>query len=36
MIVDAGDLRAVPEHEEKPTPTPEQIAENKTKWDYTG
>jgi ferredoxin len=35
-IVDVVDARAVPEHEEKPTPTPEQIAENKQKWGYSG
>lgn len=34
-IVDSGDSRSVPEHEEKPTPTPEQITENKEKWGYS-
>ncbi len=35
-VVDASDDREVPEHVEKPAPSPEQIAENKTKWGYTG
>ena len=35
-IVDIADLRAVPEHVEKATPTPEQISENKDKWGYSG
>ena len=35
-IVDVTDGRTVPEHEEKPTPTPEQISENKEKWGYSG
>ena len=34
-IVDVSDVRGVPEHEDKPTPSPEQIAENKTKWGYS-
>ena len=35
-ILDAADDRQVPEHLEKPTPTPQQIAENKEKWGYKG
>jgi ferredoxin len=35
-IVDASDDRQVPEKEEKPRPTPEQIAANKEKWGYSG
>jgi ferredoxin len=35
-IVDATDERGVPEHLEKPTPSPEQISENKDKWGYAG
>ena len=32
----AADERQVPEHLEKPTPTPQQISENKEKWGYKG
>ena len=35
-IVDVADERQVPEKEDKPRPTAEQIAENKAKWGYTG
>ena len=35
-IVDAKDQFEVPEVEELPTPTPEQVAKNKEKWGYTG
>jgi ferredoxin len=35
-IVEVASERQVPEHVEKPKPTPEQVAENKEKWDYTG
>ncbi|MBW2373908.1 MAG: ferredoxin family protein, partial [Deltaproteobacteria bacterium] len=35
-ILDAAADRQVPEHIEKPTPTPQQISENKEKWDYKG
>ena len=35
-IVDAKDDFSVPEVEEKPKPSPEQIDENKTKWGYAG
>ena len=35
-ILDVKDSFVVPEVEEKPKPTPEQIEENKTKWDYAG
>jgi ferredoxin len=35
-IVDVGDERQVPEHVEKPTPTSEQVQENKEKWSYAG
>jgi len=31
-IVDVADQREVPEKEDKPAPTPEQIRENKEKW----
>ncbi|MCG8553721.1 MAG: ferredoxin family protein [Proteobacteria bacterium] len=31
-MVDVQDDFSVAEHEEKPTPTPEQVAENKAKW----
>jgi ferredoxin len=34
-ILDVSDERQVPEHEDKPAPSPEQIAENKTKWGYS-
>ena len=33
-IVDVAEQRQVPEKEDKPRPTPEQIAENKAKWGY--
>jgi ferredoxin len=36
QIVDAKSNFSVPEVEEKPKPTPEQIAENKTKWGFEG
>ncbi|MGB0679295.1 MAG: 4Fe-4S dicluster domain-containing protein [Polyangiales bacterium] len=32
--MDVKDELQVPVHDEKPTPTPEQIAENKKKWGY--
>jgi ferredoxin len=35
-IVEVADEREVPEVEDKPRPTPEQIEENKRKWGYTG
>jgi ferredoxin len=35
-IVDASDQRQVPEHVDKPAPTPDQVASNKTKWGYGG
>ncbi len=35
-ILDAKDQFEVPEVEELPTPTPEQVAKNKEKWGYTG
>jgi ferredoxin len=35
-IVDVTDQRQVPEKEDKPRPTAEQIAENKQKWGYSG
>ena len=35
-IVEVTDERQVPEKEDKPRPTPEQIQENKRKWGYTG
>ena len=35
-IVDVSGERQVPEHVEKPTPTPGQVATNKEKWDYKG
>ena len=35
-IAEQGDDRQVPEKEEKPRPTPEQIQSNKEKWGYTG
>ncbi len=35
-IVDVPDERQVPEKEDKPRPTPEQVAENKKKWGYAG
>ena len=35
-IVDQKDSFQVPEVVEKPKPTPEEIEENKRKWDYTG
>lgn len=35
-IVDEKDLFQVPEKEDKPQPTPEQVAENKRKWGYSG
>jgi ferredoxin len=35
-IVDVTDERQVPEKEDKPRPTAEQIAENKQKWNYSG
>ena len=34
-IVDVAEQRQVPEHVEKPSPTPEQVSENKEKWGYT-
>ena len=33
-IVDVADQREVPEKEDKPAPTPEQIEKNKEKWGY--
>ena len=33
-IVVVADEREVPEKEDKPAPSPEQIEENKKKWDY--
>jgi ferredoxin len=36
QIVDAKGEFSVPEVEEKPKPTPEQIAENKVKWGFEG
>ena len=35
-ILDAKDDFSVPDVEEKPKPTPEQIEENKQKWGYSG
>ena len=35
-ILDDKDSFEVPEVEEKAKPTPEQVEENKTKWDYAG
>jgi len=35
-IVDQVDERKVPEKEDKPRPTPEQISANKEKWGYDG
>ncbi len=35
-IVDASDDRQVPEHAEKPAPTPEQVQENREKWGFPG
>ena len=35
-IVDQTDDRQVPEKEDKPRPTPEQIQSNKDKWGYSG
>jgi ferredoxin len=35
-IVDQADDRQVPEKEDKPRPTPEQIQSNKDKWGYSG
>ena len=35
-IVDVADEREVPEKEDKPRPSQEQIEENKQKWGYTG
>jgi len=35
-IVDVKDAFAVPEVLEKSKPTPEQVEENKKKWNYTG
>ncbi len=35
-MLDAKDDFSVPDVEEKPKPTPEQIEENKQKWGYTG
>ena len=35
-IVEEKDSFQVPEVAEKPKPTPEEIEENKRKWDYTG
>ena len=35
-IVDQKDAFAVPDVDEKPKPTPEQIEENKAKWGYSG
>ena len=35
-IVDTPDDRQVPEKEDKPRPSAEQIAENKQKWSYSG
>jgi ferredoxin len=34
-VVDGKDAFSVPEVEEKPKPTPEQIDENKSKWGYS-
>ena len=34
-IMNVAKERAVPEKEEKPAPTPEQVEENKRKWEYT-
>ena len=34
-ILDDKDSFSVPEVEEKPKPTPQQIEENKTKWGYS-
>jgi ferredoxin len=34
-IVGVSEQRQVPEKEEKPRPTPEQIQENKKKWGHT-
>ena len=36
QILDVKDSFSVPEVEEKPKPTPEQVEENKLKWGYTG
>jgi ferredoxin len=33
-IVEVPDERAVPEKEDKPLPTPEQVEENKRRWGY--
>ena len=35
-IVDTTDERQVPEKEDKPRPSAEQVAENKQKWGYSG
>ncbi len=35
-IVEVPDEREVPENEDKPAPTPEQVATNKAKWGFTG
>jgi hypothetical protein len=34
-VVDLKDDFSVPEVEEKPKPSPEQVEENKAKWGYT-
>jgi ferredoxin len=35
-VVDTTDERQVPEKEDKPRPSAEQVAENKKKWSYSG
>ncbi len=35
-INDVPDEREVPEKEDKPAPTPEQVAKNKAKWGFAG